>query len=51
MSGVARGGRFGFPGTSSVTHLRENLDAGRLSLPEEMLAELDGIAASGETAD
>jgi pyridoxine 4-dehydrogenase len=37
------------PGTSSVAHLRENLDAGRLSLSTEILAELDGIAASGKT--
>ncbi len=39
------------PGTSSVGHLRENLDAGRLSLSTEILAELDGIAAAGETED
>jgi pyridoxine 4-dehydrogenase len=39
------------PGTSSVAHLRENLDAGRLSLSREILAELDGIAVSGETED
>jgi pyridoxine 4-dehydrogenase len=34
------------PGTSSVTHLRENLAAGRLTLSPETLAELDGIAAA-----
>jgi aryl-alcohol dehydrogenase-like predicted oxidoreductase len=34
------------PGTSSVTHLRENLAAGRLALSSEILAELDGIAAA-----
>jgi pyridoxine 4-dehydrogenase len=35
------------PGTSSVQHLRENLEAARLELPEEALATLDsiGIAA------
>jgi aryl-alcohol dehydrogenase-like predicted oxidoreductase len=34
------------PGTSSVIHLRENLAAGRLTLPPDILAELDGIAAA-----
>ena len=33
------------PGTSSVTHLRENLAAGQLALTSETLTELDGIAA------
>ncbi len=33
------------PGTSSVTHLRENLAAAQLTLEPEILAELDGIAA------
>ena len=33
------------PGTSSVTHLRENLAAGQLILSPQSLAELDGIAA------
>lgn len=33
------------PGTSSVTHLQENMAAGQLSLPEDALATLDGIAA------
>ncbi len=33
------------PGTSSVGHLRENLQAATLQLPPPMLAELDGIAA------
>ncbi|MGA2113768.1 MAG: aldo/keto reductase family oxidoreductase [Bryobacteraceae bacterium] len=33
------------PGTSSLTHLRENLAAGQLTLSPETLAELDGIAA------
>jgi pyridoxine 4-dehydrogenase len=34
------------PGTSSLVHLRENLAAGELPLPQEILAELDGIAAA-----
>lgn len=38
------------PGTSSLAHLRENLDAGGLSLSPEDLAELDGVAASGASA-
>ena len=33
------------PGTSSVVHLRENLAAGELELPDEALSALDGIAA------
>jgi aryl-alcohol dehydrogenase-like predicted oxidoreductase len=32
------------PGTSSVAHLRENIDAAALALPADALAELDGIA-------
>ena len=32
------------PGTSSLAHLRENLEAGRLRLSPETLAELDDIA-------
>jgi pyridoxine 4-dehydrogenase len=32
------------PGTSSVEHLRENLDAATLQLPPETIAELDAIA-------
>ena len=31
------------PGTSTVTHLRENLAAGVLELPDEAMAELDGV--------
>jgi pyridoxine 4-dehydrogenase len=31
------------PGTSSVEHLRENLNAATLQLPSEMIAELDSI--------
>lgn len=34
------------PGTSSVGHLRENLAAATLELPEEIVAELDGIGAA-----
>jgi pyridoxine 4-dehydrogenase len=34
------------PGTSSVTHLRENLAAAALTLSPQVLAELDGIAAA-----
>jgi aryl-alcohol dehydrogenase-like predicted oxidoreductase len=34
------------PGTSSRGHLRENLAAAELTLPEDALAELDGIAAA-----
>lgn len=34
------------PGTSSVSHLRENLKAAELDLPEEALAALDAIGAA-----
>jgi pyridoxine 4-dehydrogenase len=34
------------PGTSSLTHLRENLAAGQLALSPQTLAELDGIASA-----
>ena len=34
------------PGTSSLVHLRENLQAATLQLPPEMLAQLDSIGAS-----
>lgn len=34
------------PGTSSVTHLRENLAASALALPDDAVAELDGIAST-----
>jgi len=36
------------PGTSSVAHFRENLDAGQLTLSPHALAELDGIGAEAE---
>ncbi len=32
------------PGTSSVAHLRENVLGAGLTLPDDALAELDGIA-------
>ncbi|MHC5906750.1 oxidoreductase [Streptomyces sp. S6] len=35
------------PGTSSVVHLRENLAAAGVVLPEEAVVELDGIGAGG----
>jgi len=31
------------PGTSSVKHLRENLNAATLHIPSEMIADLDSI--------
>jgi aryl-alcohol dehydrogenase-like predicted oxidoreductase len=31
------------PGTSSVKHLRENLEAATLQIPPEMIAKLDSI--------
>ncbi|MGH8148083.1 MAG: aldo/keto reductase [Rhodanobacteraceae bacterium] len=36
------------PGTASVAHLRENLEASALKLPAEMAVKLDAIASSGE---
>lgn len=39
------------PGTASVAHLRENLSAAELDLPEEALAALDGVAANIGPAD
>jgi len=38
------------PGTSSATHLRENLAAAELTLPAEVVAALDGIAGEGAPA-
>jgi len=35
------------PGTSSVAHLRENLAAAELDLPDDAVTALDGIAAEG----
>ncbi|WP_175665727.1 aldo/keto reductase family oxidoreductase [Burkholderia ambifaria] len=34
------------PGTSSVAHLRENLAAGALALPDDAVRELDGVGAA-----
>ncbi|OXH92952.1 oxidoreductase, partial [Burkholderia multivorans] len=34
------------PGTSSVAHLRENVAAGALVLPDDAMRELDGIASA-----
>jgi aryl-alcohol dehydrogenase-like predicted oxidoreductase len=38
------------PGTSSLSHLRENLAAAQLTLSPATLAELDGIAAEARTS-
>jgi aryl-alcohol dehydrogenase-like predicted oxidoreductase len=38
------------PGTSSRAHLRENLAAGELALPTEVVAALDAIGAAGRGA-
>ena len=38
------------PGTSSVAHLRENLSAGELRLPDEALNALEGVATSANRA-
>ena len=38
------------PGTSSVAHLRENLAAAELDLPDEAITALDGIAAGAGPA-
>jgi aryl-alcohol dehydrogenase-like predicted oxidoreductase len=38
------------PGTSSLAHLRENLAAGELTLSGQVLAELNGIAASARAS-
>lgn len=38
------------PGTSSVAHLRENLAAAALELPEDVLVALNGIAAKAGSA-
>ena len=37
------------PGTSSLTHLRENLKAAALQIPAELFAELDGISQEAES--
>jgi pyridoxine 4-dehydrogenase len=38
------------PGTSSVVHLRENLAAADLHLPDDAVVELDGIAGQADAA-
>ena len=38
------------PGTSSVDHLRENLQAAALEIPADVLAELDAVSASNAGA-
>jgi aryl-alcohol dehydrogenase-like predicted oxidoreductase len=38
------------PGTASVAHLRENLAAGAIDLPQDAVIALDGIAASAGNA-
>jgi len=38
------------PGTSSVAHLRENLAAAELTLPDDAMTALNGIAANGKAA-
>ncbi|MER2266951.1 aldo/keto reductase family oxidoreductase [Methylobacterium oxalidis] len=38
------------PGTSSVEHLRENLTAADLMLPDDMMAELNSIGATSEAS-
>lgn len=38
------------PGTSSLGHLRENLDAATLELPSDAITQLDGIAGGGSGA-
>ena len=35
------------PGTSSLAHLRENLDAAALALPDDAVAALEGVTAAG----
>jgi pyridoxine 4-dehydrogenase len=35
------------PGTSSISHLQENLAAARCALPDDAVEELDGVASSG----
>ena len=39
------------PGTSSVTHLRENLAAAELDLPDDALKELDAVASIAGRSD
>jgi aryl-alcohol dehydrogenase-like predicted oxidoreductase len=39
------------PGTSSLAHLRENVAAAALQLPNDAIMALDGIAASSGSVD
>jgi pyridoxine 4-dehydrogenase len=39
------------PGTSSVEHLRENLAAAELNLPDDAVKELDGVAGIAGRSD
>ncbi|MBI1980766.1 MAG: aldo/keto reductase family oxidoreductase [Methylocystis sp.] len=39
------------PGTSSLTHLRENLAAAELDLPEEAMVALDGVSADDSSSE
>jgi aryl-alcohol dehydrogenase-like predicted oxidoreductase len=36
------------PGTSSLAHLKQNLAAAELTLPNDALKELDGVARPGD---
>jgi pyridoxine 4-dehydrogenase len=38
------------PGTSSINHLRQNLDAAGLELPSDVIAELNTIAENAVAA-
>jgi pyridoxine 4-dehydrogenase len=38
------------PGTSSLAHLRENLAAAELDLPDDAVEELDGVASKSHVA-
>ena len=39
------------PGTSSVAHLRENLAAAELNLPDDVVKELDAVASIAGRSD
>jgi aryl-alcohol dehydrogenase-like predicted oxidoreductase len=39
------------PGTSSVAHLRENLAAAELNLPDDVCKELDAVASMAGLSD
>ena len=42
---------YGDPGTSSVAHLRENLAAVQLNLPDDAVKELDAVASIAGQSD